>query len=489
MRENARFVETFQSRCRFGLAQADITPPVGIYHRMWGAAGHDRSTGVHRPLTASAVAFGDLEETGPASGCEQILILLDHVLLWPAEMDLLLERAGRLSGVGRDSLLVVFSHTHAAGLMGLERESLPGGELIRGYLKRVAASVGDLITTARSRSQTATITYGFGRCSLARNRDLWDGQLQQYVCGYNPDGPSDDTLLAARVTGERDEPIATIVNYACHPTTLAWQNTLISPDFPGAMREVVERETGAPCLFLQGASGDLGPKEGFVGDLEVADRNGRQLGYAALSALCELPAPNRRFQYTGPRESGATLGTWSWTRFSGDDERRSCRWKLRRWAVDLPCRRTPLTRERVESELQRCRAGEERARAAGDEARARDFRALAEQQGRRLQRLKFLPAGESIPFSIWLWSIGNAFWLAVEGEPYQILQRSLRERFPGVPIMVASLANGARANYLIPAGAYGSGRYPDTIAVLAKGSLETVIDEAGNQIEQWLTAG
>ena len=109
MKEDVRFVETFQSRCRFGLAQADITPPVGIYHRMWGAASHDRSTGVHRPLTASAVAFGDLEETGPASGCEQILILLDHVLLWPAEMDLLLERAGRLSGVGRDSLLVVFS--------------------------------------------------------------------------------------------------------------------------------------------------------------------------------------------------------------------------------------------------------------------------------------------------------------------------------------------------------------------------------------------
>ena len=121
---------------------------------------------------------------------------------------------------------------------------------------------------------------------------------------------------------------------------------------------------------------------------------------------------------------------------------------------------------------------------------ARDFRALAEQQGRRLQRLKFLPAGESIPFSIWLWSIGNAFWLAVEGEPYQILQRSLRERFPGVPIMVASLANGARGELSdLRAGAYRSGRYPDTIAVLAKGSLETVIDEVGNQIEQWLTAG
>lgn len=483
---NPRSVETLQSRCRFGLAQADITPPVGIYHRMWGAASHDRSTGVHRPLAASALAFGSLEEGGPPSESEQILILLDHVLLWPAEMDLLLERASRLSGVGRDSLLVVFSHTHAAGLMGMEREALPGGELIRGYLERVAASVGDLISAARSRRQTATIRYGFGRCSLARNRDLWDEQLQQYVCGYNPEGPSDDALLVARVTGERDEPLASIVNYACHPTTLAWENTLISPDFPGAMREVVQRETGAPCLFLQGASGDLGPKEGFVGDPEVADRNGRQLGYAALSALCDLPPPNRCFRYTGPRESGATLGTWSWTRFSRGEVGRSRRWKMKRWAIDLPYRGTSLTRDQVESELERCIAEEAQARAAGDQTRAADFRALAEQQTRRLQRLDFLPSGESMACSIWLWSLGDAFWLAVEGEPYQLLQTSLRGRFPGVPIMVASLANGARANYLPPAAAYGSGRYPDTIAVLAKGALETIIDQAGNQIEEWL---
>ena len=487
MKENTGSVETFQSRCRFGLAQADITPPVGIYHRMWGAASHDRSTGVHRPLTAAAAAFGSLEEDRPPSESEQILILLDHVLLWPAETDLLLERASRRSGVSRDSLLVVFSHTHAAGLMGMERESLPGGELIPGYLERLAATVGELISAARSRSQTATIAYGFGRCSLARNRDLWDHELQRYVCGYNPEGPSDDTLMVARVTGERDEPVASFVNYACHPTTLAWQNTLISPDYPGAMREVVERETGAPCLFLQGASGDLGPREGFVGDVEVADRNGRQLGYAALSALCELPPPNRRFRYTGPRESGATLGTWSWTRLSPEEERRCSRWKVKHWTVDLPYRRTSLTREQVETELARCRAGEEQARAAGDQAGAADFRALAEQQTRRLQRIESLPPGESLAYSIRLWNIGNAFWLAVEGEPYQVLQRSLRERFPGVPIMVASLANGARANYMIPAGAYGSGRYPDTIAVLAQGSLETVINEAGNQIERWLT--
>ena len=46
-----------QARCRFAIAEADITPPAGIYHRMWGAATHDRAEGVHRPLRQSRTRF------------------------------------------------------------------------------------------------------------------------------------------------------------------------------------------------------------------------------------------------------------------------------------------------------------------------------------------------------------------------------------------------------------------------------------------------
>ena len=39
-----------------------------------------------------------------------------------------------------------------------------------------------------------------------------------------------------------------------------------SPDFVYAMSGVVEREMQAPCLFLQWASGELAPREQYVGD-------------------------------------------------------------------------------------------------------------------------------------------------------------------------------------------------------------------------------
>ena len=76
-------LNTPQSICRFGLAVRDITPPVGIYHRMWGAARHDRSAGVHRPLRATAMVFGPPDDAanGDVGDC-QVVLALDHCLLF-----------------------------------------------------------------------------------------------------------------------------------------------------------------------------------------------------------------------------------------------------------------------------------------------------------------------------------------------------------------------------------------------------------------------
>jgi Neutral/alkaline non-lysosomal ceramidase, N-terminal len=474
-----REFRTPQSQCRFGIARRDVTPPVGIYHRMWGAAAHERSEGVHRPLTATAVVLRPL-----SSDELQVIVAVDHCLLFPREMEQLRERVCAASAVSTDDLLVVFSHTHAAGLMEERRIDQPGGDLIAPYLQDLATSIAAAITEAVASVQPATITYGTGRCSLAAHRDFFDEDSRRFVCGFNPDGPTDDTVLVARVTDSDSQTVATIVNYACHPTTLAWQNRLISPDFVGATRETVEAATGVPCVFLQGASGDLGPRIGFVGDTSVADANGRQLGYAVLSALEELPPPDTKLTYAGPVVSGATIGTWEFAPLSGAENEERSQWRRDSFAVDLPYRPGLPTVDETRADLERWSAEERQARTSGDEQATADARAMVERCRRKVTRLDGLPPGAAFPYPVASLRLGDAIWLAVEGEPYNLLQRELRSRFPGVPIVLMELANGSRVGYLPTAETYGTGIYQESIALLERGCLEMLIERLVERMQE-----
>jgi hypothetical protein len=400
-------------------------------------------------------------------------------------MDALLDSIAREVPIPRERLLVVFSHTHASGLMDGSRKERPGGDLIAPYLETLAEKLAALVTQARSSIRPATIVYGVGRCALAAHRDFRDEATGQFVCGFNPQGPADDTVLVARATDDAGRPIATFVNYACHPTTLAWENQLISPDFPGAMREVVERAIPAPCIFLQGASGDLGPREGFSGDPDLADRNGRQLGYAALSALEALAPAGTRFEYAGPVVSGATLGVWKHEALPPERIAAAGQWRLQRWTVNLAYRPELPTSVSVAAARLRFEAARKRAEETGDDDLARDAGAMIERMDRQMTRLAALPAGPEIPLPVWLWQSGDALWVAVEAEHYQRLQRALRERFPNRPVVVMTLANGSRPSYLPTADVYDSGVYPETIAVVARGSLERLIEAIGERIAAW----
>jgi hypothetical protein len=470
-----------QSACLFALAIRDITPPVGIYHRMWGAARHDRSTGVHRPLRSSVLVFSDL-----SGESRRVLVALDHCLLMRPAMERLTAEIVEGCSIRPDELVVTFSHTHAAGLMDPGREDLPGGELIAPYLETLSSQVVESINEALDSQTPVVITYATGRCALAAFRDLHDDELGAYVCGFDPSTPADDTVLTARVTTPDDRTLATIVNYACHPTTLAWDNELISPDYPGALRELVEESTGSPCVFLLGASGDLGPRHGFVGDAEVADRNGRQLGYAALESTESTPPSGTAYEYDGPVISGATIGTWSYRKLDEQGVERTRRFDGASVDIELPYRADLASIEETRASLAAHIADEKAAREAGEEDAASRARALGERMTRQAARLEQLPRDDAYPYHASIWRMGDAIWVAVEGEPYNLLQTTLRERFAGVPIIVSVLASGWGPCYLPTTETYGKGIYQENASIVARGSLETVIDEIGRAIGEML---
>jgi hypothetical protein len=473
-------IEFPQARCRAGVARRDITPPVGIYHRMWGAATHDRSTGVHRPLLATALNLESQDATSPG---RQVIVAVDHCLLRANDMAQLHSAICRSTGTAEHELHIAFSHTHGAGLMDRSRAALPGGELIGPYLDRLAELIGEAIDEAVGNLQSATILYGLGHCDLATHRDYWDDSTRQFVCGFNAKGPSDRTVQLARIDDAAGQALAVVVNYACHPTTLAWDNTLISPDYIGAMRQLVEQAHGGLCVFLQGASGDLGPREGYVGDPAVADSNGRQLGYAVLSALAAMPKAGLRYNYAGPVVSGATIGTWQYEPAGPAEVETRPRWRSRNWTIELPYRADLPTVEQTKAELVRWEKAEQAARQADDAASARDCRAHVERMTRQLMRVGQLPPGERFQLPLSLWRLGDGYWLMLEGEYYHALQRALRERFPATPIIVATVVNGWRPAYLPTRETYGLGIYQEQVAVLAPGCLEAVIEAVAHVID------
>ena len=72
-----RYHERFRGfRARVGLSRWDITPPAGAYARNWGAAKHWFATGVHCPLTGTALAMA------PLSGAGNPLLLISLELGW-----------------------------------------------------------------------------------------------------------------------------------------------------------------------------------------------------------------------------------------------------------------------------------------------------------------------------------------------------------------------------------------------------------------------
>jgi hypothetical protein len=483
---NQTTVPTPTARCRVGLSHVDITPPSGIYHRFWGAAKHDQATGVHRSIRATVLV---LSEDSDSEMGESVVVALDHCLFRPDDMDQFREETCRELGISTSQLTVTFSHTHSGGHVTRSRSGLPGGELIGPYLDGLPAKISEAYQVAKQSLSSIVMTSATGSCAMAHQRDFWDEKNSTFVCGFNPQDKTEYPVTVIRMTDETGTCVGTVVNYPCHPTTLAWDNTLISPDYIGAMRELVEESTGAPCLFLLAPCGDVGPRVGFVGDTEVSDSNGRQLGFAALSSLESMDPPGTDYVYDGPVISGATIGAWSPKDHSGSRKNKTAFFHQTRITIPVPYLPNLPTVSEIHQEFDSHVQQEAVCLERDDQQGARDQRALAERCRRSLERFGPLPEGETYPFIADVWKLGDMFWVFVEGEPYFDLQKQLNERFPDRTVMVVVLADGARCGYVPARDAFEKTTlYQVQISVLAAGCLEAITDAIGQKITTMLAS-
>jgi len=437
----------FASDLVAGVSRRDITPPVGIRTANWGAAGrHEVALGIHQPLTVTALVLVDEE------GQPHFVVSAD--LGWWRQIDD--EQSVRLPvlaalGIQAEQLMLHLVHTHAGPSTSRTEPTALGGASVSAYLDNVTQTLVNACKDALATAGPCQITWGRGSCQLATVRDLPCGDHD--VVGFNPEMLPDDTVMVGRVSASNGTIVATVINYACHPTTLAWQNPLLSPDYVGPARRVVEDATGAPCLYLQGASGDLGPRDQFTGDIEVVERNGRILGYAAMSALEALPQPGTVLRFTGVVESGASLGIW-------EQQPDSASSVITSRIIQVPVPLQPLlTAEELRLKW---------AHLEETPARERVARAMALRKG-------YVNGGKA-SHPVWITQVGDAVIVGHPGEAYSIMQTELRRRHPDRCILVANCTNGPGYMYLPERSAYERLRYQVWQTLLGPGALEAVID-------------
>lgn len=449
------------------VARADITPPVGIAHANWGAQAHERAAGVDLPMWATALALSD-------GGTTTILIDLDISGLRAENATTVRQAVAERTGLNVSNIRLAYSHTHSGPSTSSSGGWVSGGiELIAGYLKNVAVQVAGAAWEACNRLQPARISAGSGKSAIAVNRRYITPD-ETVVVGHNWDGPVDHEVKVVRIDDLEGSPLAVVVNYACHPIIVGPYNDLITPDYPGIVKRVVEEATGAKCLFLQGATGDVGPIEGCTSQepLAVYRKLGKQLGYAAATVALDLENAYKQDRYLRTLESGAPLGVF-------ENEMLPIEPVTLRVAtrpVKMPLKDHPAF-EIADAEA-RAQAEElQRLRREGTETEVRWAGMLAKRSRMRAERSRAYHGKSHIELELHAIRINDIVIMGMPGEPFVEIGLAVKADSPFAHTLFSGYSN-VGGSYIPMADAYAVGGYEVDVTPYRPEAAQAVIDES-----------
>jgi hypothetical protein len=200
--------------------------------------------GVANELYAKALVFDD--------GANRAAIVTADIIGFPESLvQDIRRRSERLTGIAGANVLLSASHTHSSP--ATTDKDRPAPE----YLIELSKKIAGIVFLADRSRQEVRLGTGSGIANVSINR--WQKTPEGVRWGPNPDGPVDPSVGVLRVDTVEGEPLALLVNYACHPSILGASNLLYSGDYTSFVQSVIEKayEGQATALFATGAGGDV----------------------------------------------------------------------------------------------------------------------------------------------------------------------------------------------------------------------------------------
>lgn len=428
-------------------ARTDITPPVGIAHANWGAAVHERAEGVDLPLWATTLVLKG------GGGGPVAIVDLDLLQLPTVRCDAIRSRIQEVTGIPRERIRISWTHTHSGPTLMESTWVREGVDLIGPYVHSLADRIAGIVWEALQRTKPVRFSHRTGTCHANVNRRLTlsDGRI---VVGQNPDGFVDPTLSVLRFDSDDAQPI-TVVGYACHPTIMAHRNRLITPDFPGVVKRVVEASLGGHTLFLQGAAGNQCSLEDLTSNPESYRRVGSVIGHAAAELAWACTTPPRPMIFDRVLESGAPLALF---RYDSASEASDVPLGAFEQGITLPVRRLPPIAE-LEREYLRFKDEIESLRRKGaDDQAIRDATYQAKRASHVLRLAEQTQGATEIDMPVQVIRIGDAALVSAPTELFAEIGTAVRNDSLFAMTLLSGYSNGV-TGYFPTAGAFREGGY------------------------------
>ncbi len=239
-----------------GSGRVDITPPLTIPYLAY-LPRQEYFQGVHDPLYAKALVFGDGDES-LALICADAIGFGNHIL-GPGRhfTDELRDRVQERCGIRPGHLMLATTHAHSTPeTLGITR--LLDAPAAAYWLDTLLDQLASAVALAAADRRPCTLKVGSNELlGVGHNRRQgWrDLTLEEQVA----QGRLDPELQVLLCQDEEGAARAALVNFQTHPVTVQVQ-PLVSADYPGAAMSRLERDLpGCTALFMQGAAGNINP--------------------------------------------------------------------------------------------------------------------------------------------------------------------------------------------------------------------------------------
>jgi len=295
-----------------GVASVDITPPVGVELAGYGSRKGKASVAVGHPLRAEAMVVKG------ADGAMWALLTSDIIGYNREIVTAVRQRVADQMGLRPDAILISGTHTHSAPSLRKKYDN----ELDE-YPRELEQRLADVIVRAAGSLSPGTFEVAWTQApDLAHNRRVVhdDGTAENEWLDADGDhtGYFDpDVLLVAvrRSDGTRD---ALIVNYGCHPVVLGPSSLEISADYPGYLKDMLEKEDVArTVMFALAGGGNINPRVCIQVGAEFPKKMGETLAQVVLDAVDDL-----KEVAAGPVASSSQTLTFRSERDWGEDSGR-----------------------------------------------------------------------------------------------------------------------------------------------------------------------